>query len=352
MTKRIALLALLAAAAACSKHEASAAGSVPPVPVRLEASRSEAAAGTVTAPGSVHAQREATLASRIMGQVLAVPVKAGDAVRKGDTLIILDDRAVQGQIAQAKGAQAQAQAALALATANLERFKELHAKESASRLELDMATMQYEQAKGAVEQASGAFQAASSMLDDAVVKAPFAGRVLEVMPKPGDMAAPGFPLVRLEDSSKRQLWLDVAESDLAAVKAASGATCDFPSLGATGLPCAVAEVVAASNPMSRTFTVKLGLPDQEGLAAGMFGRASFATAAGAPRVTVPESAVVERGQLAMAFTVEAGKAVMHALRLGARSGGRVEIVSGLEGSTPVVVDGAEGLAHGTPVEVR
>jgi RND family efflux transporter MFP subunit len=176
--------------------------------------------------------------------------------------------------------------------------------------------------------------------------------VLEVMPKPGDMAAPGFPLVRLEDASRRQLWVDVAESDLAAVKAAASAVCDFPAVSVTGLPCIVAEVVAASNPMSRTVTVKLDLPDQAGLSAGMFGRASFATSGGPSRVMVPESALVERGQLAMAFTVENGKAVMHALRLGGRAGGKVEVVSGLEGGAQVVVENAARLAHGTPVEVR
>lgn len=346
------MLTVLAATLACSKHDAAAPVALQAVAVRLEAAVAESAAGAVTAPGSVHAQREATLASRIMGQVLSTPVAAGAAVRKGEVLIVLDDRAVQGQVAQARGALAQAQAALALATTNLERFKELQAKESASRLELDMATMQYQQAKGAVEQAEGAVGAASSMLDDAVLKAPFAGRVLEVMPKPGDMAAPGFPLVRLEDSSRRQLWVDVAESDLAAVKASTVAACDFPSAGLAGLPCTVAEVVAASNPMSRTVTVKLNLPDQEGLSSGMFGRASFATAGGAPAVMVPEAAVVERGQLAMAFTVEDGKAVMHTLRLGARAGGRVEVVSGLEGGAQVVVENAARLAHGTPVEVR
>jgi RND family efflux transporter MFP subunit len=350
--KKLALLALLAAAAACSKHQPAATPSLPSVPVRLETAAAEPGAGAVTAPGSVHAQREATLSSRIMGQVLSTPVKAGDTVRKGQTLLVLDDRAVQGQIAQAKGAMGQAQAALALATTNLERFKELKAKESASQLELDMATMQYEQAKGAVEQAAGAVQAASSLLDDAVVKAPFAGRVVEVMLKAGDMAAPGFPLVRIEDSSKRQLWVEVAESNLAAVRAAARAACDFPALGLAGLPCAVAEVVAASNPMSRTVTVKLDLPDRTGLSAGMFGRASFAVTGGPAAVTIPESAVVERGQLAMAFTVEDGKAVMHALRLGARSGGRVEVVSGLDAGAQVVVENAARLAHGTPVEVR
>lgn len=343
----------MVAMAACSKHEIPAVSSAAPVPVRLAPAVAEAAAGSVTAPGSVHAQREATLASRIMGQVLSTPVAAGSPVRKGQVLIVLDDRAVQGQVAQARGALGQAQAALALATTNLERFKELQAKEAASQLELDMATMQYEQAKGAVEQAAGAVGAASSMLDDAVIKAPFAGRVIEVMPKPGDMAAPGFPLVRLEDASRRQLWVDVAESDLAAVKTATDASCDFPSAGLAGpTACTVAEVVAASNPMSRTVTVKLDLPDQAGLSAGMFGRAAFTVEGGPSRVMVPEAAVVERGQLAMAFTVEDGKAVMRPLRLGARAGGRVEVVSGLEEGAQVVAEGAALLAHGTPVEVR
>ena len=85
-----------------------------------------------------------------------------------------------------------------------------------------MARMQYEQAKGAVEQATGAVEAASSVAKESRVVAPFAGRVAKKMVEPGDLAAPGRPLVMIESTAGRRLVLSVPESIVAASKLAVG----------------------------------------------------------------------------------------------------------------------------------
>ena len=90
-----------------------------------------------------------------MASVVAVPVKEGDLVAKGQLLVEIDPQTAKGQESQARGALAQAKAGLALAERNYQRFEALQKSGSASDLELDMARMQYEQAKGAVEQAIG-----------------------------------------------------------------------------------------------------------------------------------------------------------------------------------------------------
>ena len=353
MLKKTALFLIPLALAACSKNSGETRTSVAPVLVRVATAAKEEAGRAVTVPGTVRARREAMLASRIMGQVVRKRVQAGDDVKAGQILVELDDRTVQGQIAQTRGALAQAQASLSLAKANHQRFQELAERKAASALELDMARMQFEQATGAVEQAQGALDAASSMRDDSTVTAPFAGKVLDVMAKEGDMAVPGYPLVRLADPTSLELWVEMGESDIPSAHEASSIRCIIPAAGPQAQSCAISEIVPASDAMTHTFTVKLKPAELGGLRPGMYGKAEFTfpgTAGG--RVYAPSQAVIQRGQLTMVFTVEEGKAAMKAVRIGETDNGRVEILSGLAGGEQVVVENADRLEQGTPVEVR
>ena len=85
----------------------------------------------------------------------------------------------------------------------------------------------------------------------------------------------------------------------------------------------------------------------------MYGKAEFTfPGTGSGRVYAPVQAVIQRGQLTMVFTVEEGKAAMKAVRIGETDNGRVEILSGLAGGEQVVVENADRLEQGTPVEVR
>jgi len=163
--------------------------------------------------GTVQAARQANVSSRVMGPVVALKVRAGAKVAKGQILLEIHPETSEGQLAQAQGGLAQANAALSLAERNYQRFEALHAEKAASDLELDMAKMQFEQASGAVTQAEGAVRAASSVAKESIVRAPFAARVMETMVEVGDLAAPGRPLVRLESLEEQQLWLTVREAD-------------------------------------------------------------------------------------------------------------------------------------------
>src|SRR5664280_656469 len=206
--------------------------------------------------GTVEAERTAAVSSRVMATVTAVRVQPGDVVRQGQVLVEIDPATTRGQEGQARGGLAQAQAALALAERNLERFKALAAKGAASELELDMATMQYQQAKGAVAQGEGAVEATSSVAREWKVVAPFAGRVAAKLVEVGDLAAPGRPLVMVESATGRRLVVAVPETVLAASGLKVGAPVAVridtqPGGGADGR---VSEVYPSADPMSHAFT--------------------------------------------------------------------------------------------------
>jgi len=164
--------------------------------------------------GRVKNQRESTLASKVMGTVKSLKVKAGDKVKRGQLLVRIDEKDVAGQVQQASGALAQAKAAFSIAKTNRERFEQLKLTGSASQAELDKAKFDYQTAEGAVKQASGAYATASSYLDEARLLAPFDGTVVDTMIEQGEMVAPGRPLVRVEGQSDLEFETVVNERDV------------------------------------------------------------------------------------------------------------------------------------------
>jgi len=346
-----ALVALAIPVAACGgRHEAKEAS---PAPVTAVLATAEAAnlPDRVELYGTVEAAKTAAISSRVMANVLAVPVKAGDLVAEGAVLVEIDPATAQGQVGQARGALAQARAALALAERNYGRFQALAKSGSASELELDMARMQYEQAKGAVQQAEGGVEAASSVSRESRVTAPFAGRVASRMVDPGDFAAPGRPLVTVESATGRRLVVAVPASTAAGAGLKVGQSIPVRLDGAaadeTGV---VAETSPGADPASHTFTVKIDLPGAP-VATGLTGRA-FVRGGERKSVLVPAAAVFRSGGLPMVVVRDAdGKARSRAVTLGETRGETVEVLSGLSGGETVLVglkalpaDGAAVLA--------
>lgn len=301
--------------------------------------------------GTVEAEKTAAVSSRVMATVLAVHVKPGDRVRKGQVLVEIDPETAKGQEAQARGALAQAKAALALAARNYERFKALYEAKAASELELDMARMQYEQAKGAVEQAEGAVAAASSVARESRVVAPFDGFVTAKLVEAGDLAAPGRPLVMLESATGRRLVITVPEGTWSRSPLTLGqevpVTLDAqPARTLTGK---VVEVTPSADPATHSFTVKLAL-DQDGVPTGSVGRAYLA-AAEREALTVPKDAVLQVGGLTVVVVVDAqGKARSRVVTVGPEEGGAVEVLSGLTGTERVLVGLPQPPADGARVE--
>ncbi len=349
-------VALTTLAACGGSHEkAGAEAPVPPVAATLAKAEAREIPQQLELYGTVMADKSAAVSSRVMASVTSVPVNEGDLVRKGQVLAEIDPQAARGQVAQARGALAQAKAALSLAERNYERFKSLNKTSSASELELDMARMQYEQAKGAVEQASGAVEAASSVAADSRVVAPFDGRVGRKMVDPGDLAAPGRPLVMVESAVGRRLVVSVPESLMAGAGLSSGkaigVTIDtLPRLGT--LKGKVVEMSPGADPASHTYTVKVEVVGTA-VPTGATGRA-LVDAGTRKAVVVPAGAVLSQGGMHLVVVKDdEGKARSRAVTVGAPAGdGLVEVLSGLTGGETVLVGLASAPRDGAPVQGR
>ena len=369
-----AALAIGLIVSACSgRSETTPASGEAPIPVTVATLTMTDVADAFEAGGVVQARTTATLMARILAPVREVRVAPGDRVRAGQVLIVLDgsdlgararsaragaQAADQGATATASEHQA-AEAALVLARSTHARIAVLHAKRSATAQELDnangalraaeaQAASAGARAQAAVSGAQGAraaSEAAGTTESFALITAPFDGIVTEKMVEPGNMAAPGSPLMRLEDARGFRLDVRVDESRVGeiAVGAIVPVYLDSGTGGATTtVNGTVAEIGRAVDADARAFLVKITL-STTGLRSGAFGRARF-SAKVRRALAVPASALVHHGQVTSVFVVENGIA---RVRLVNASG--TEVLAGLSEGEVVIVGAPPSLSDGRHV---
>lgn len=314
---------------------------------------------TRSVAGTVRAATVSPLAAKVMGNVVAVHVREGDRVRAGQLLVEIDDReartqsdraragrdAVERAIDGASAGVAAAEANAALAATNLKRFAALRERGSVSVAELDdarakstVAAAELDRARRAREQlvaqraeASAGAAQAGIFADYARVRAPIDGIVTARFVDPGAQAAPGMPLLTVEDDRLARVETSAPE-DLAVREG------DAVAIEASGrrIAARVTRVVAALDPAARSAIVKIDLPPGAGLRSGTFANVLF-TAGARRAVSVPAAALQTRGALASVFVVgRDGVARLRLVTAGDAAGDRIEILSGLDAGETIV----------------
>jgi multidrug efflux system membrane fusion protein len=271
---------------------------------------------------------------------------------------------VQSAIPELENATAAAKANLDLAQTTFKRMEELAGKKSISNQELDEASARlkaaqanYDMVRSRRSQINSKMavveqevRAAGIMRDYAKLAAPFSGVVISRTVEPGNLATPGVPLLTIEQDGLYRLEASVDESKLATVRVGQAVEAVVEATDRK-LNARVSEIVPSVDAASRTYLVKLDLPAAPGLRTGMFGRAIFPL--GMQKVVaVPLAALMERGQLQSVFVVEDGVAHTRLVTTGRRTGGAVELLSGLTAGEKVVLPVPTGLQDGAKVEVR
>ncbi|MEP7305757.1 MAG: HlyD family efflux transporter periplasmic adaptor subunit [Acidobacteriota bacterium] len=279
-----------AALAGCSARPAAAtpADTAEPIAVSIAQVAMTDVGSAIDSGGVVQARTTATIAARILAPVRKVLVSPGDQVREGQTLLVLDGddlgagarAARSAALAAEQGSQAAtaevqaAEAGRVLARASHDRIAGLQARRSATAQELDDAiatlriadarvagaTARARQAVSAVESARAASDQASTTESFTTIVAPFDGMVTEKTVEPGNMALPGMPLLRLEDTRGFRLEVRVDESRIGQIRTGDSVPV-FPGTAITSITGTVVEVSRAVDADARAFLVKIALPD-------------------------------------------------------------------------------------------
>jgi len=341
-------------------------GRLPPPERRREPARIEKAAGEAVpvwyeAVGTVESRTTATVSSQISAAVGSVSVDAGTPVSEGQLLLILDDRELQARKRQAEGAVAAAEAgmrefersleaaeaAFAQAKANRDRVRRFHDQGVSTDAELEAAESQFlqaqatvaraqagiERAKAEAERARQTVREADVALGYARVVSPNQGEVARRLVDPGDLAWPGRPLVIVHDRKQLRLRAAVREGLWGQVRTGMPAHVSIPAIGEE-IEGTIDEVEPAADPRSRSFAVKVPLPENPGIYPGMFGRLRVRLGE-RPAVLVPKEMIAQVGQLSTILVRSGDEWVLRCVRTGAEFDGRIEVLAGLAGGEEI-----------------
>jgi RND family efflux transporter MFP subunit len=309
----------------------------------------------VEATGTVRAAQSAQLSSQVMGVITRVNVHEGDRVRRGEVLIMIDEAqqrasydSANAGLTASQQAIAAADADYALAESTMKRYQMLFDKKSVSPQEYDEVKARLAAAKARRDgahsgrvQAEAAVSEANAAVGFTEIRAPFDGLIVAKLAVAGAMAAPGVPLLIVEDPSHFRLEATVDESQIGTVRLGETVPVVLDSLGNQTIAGKVVQIVPMADPASRTFTVKIELPMNPQIRSGLFGRARFARGE-RESILVPQTALLHRGQLDAVYVV--GKDEIASLRyvtLGKPSAGDVEVLSGLENGERIVAQPGE-----------
>lgn len=293
--------------------------------------------------GVVEPVKQSTVSAQASGRIVQLAVVAGDRVRSGQLLAIIDDRESQAGLQRSTAQVAQADAELRNAQANERRTRELQAKGFVSSAALDTAQASLKAAQAGLEQAAAGQKQSALAQGFTRVTAPYDGWVRETLAQAGDLAVPGKPILTLYAPLPLRAVVHVPLSRGVAARTATDIQVRVPSGNGSAIwikPVA-REVLPAADAVAQTVEWRLELPASVAgqVAAGQQVRVRF-SGGDAVRTLVPPTAVLRRGELTAVYVASReGTFVLKAVRLGPDHGqAGVEVLAGLRPDEQVAVD--------------
>lgn len=255
----------------------------PPLPnaPTVDSADSNSAVGDrlLRATGTTQALKQADLGPKASGVLAAVLVEEGQKVKKGQPLFRLDATNPALQVKQAQAALAMAEVQVTRTELEYNRMKPLLDQGAISQANWDAVRIGYDQAKVGVQQAQAAVASARAYAADTLVVAPFAGVVAAKKKQAGETVTmmPPTTVIVLQDLSKLEIRVKLAETALTRIKATDSMQVRFTSLNLEkAVP--IDRINPSVDPLSRTVEVIGVLPNDNGvLKAGMLVEVSFPT---------------------------------------------------------------------------
>jgi RND family efflux transporter MFP subunit len=294
------------------------------VPVSVVIIEPKTLDSVVTAAGSLSSRNSSVLSSKVMGRVVHLSVQEGDQVAAGKLLMKIDSGEITAQAIMARSAYNNARL-------QYNRIKSLYDATAATQMEMDQATLGFENAEAGL-------QAAKAMESYTIITAPISGQIVEKRINVGEMALPGQPLIKIEDNKNLRLEVTVKEQDILFIHPGNPVKVRIDAMPGTEIRGTVSHVVQASDVRTHSFIVKIDIPANKGLVTGMYGKASFGIGKH-EAILIPKIALVEMSGISGVYLVSADQsAVFQMIQAGEEHGNFVEVISGLKKGDCVISD--------------
>jgi membrane fusion protein (multidrug efflux system) len=315
----------------------SGAGNRGPLPVEVAVAAQTMLSDDVTAIGTLLAEESVDISAETSGRIAGILFRDGGMVTAGAALFDLDAALVKAELTDAE-------ARLELAHANFERNQKLRKSGNMAQSAFDASVTELELARSAVG-------LAKVRLEKLVIKAPFSGALGFRTVSVGAYVAAGAPLVHLDKIDRLKVSFSVAELVFSRLAEGQEIALVADALPGKNFKATISAIDPSIDVNGRALKVRADLDNAAlELRPGLLVRV---TVKGAPRhaVTVPEAAIVPRGNGTVVFVTVNNTAREAKVSTGRYAGGLVEIVVGVEAGQEVVVAGNSRLSNGAAIEI-
>jgi RND family efflux transporter MFP subunit len=305
--------------------------------------------------GSMSPIVQATLKSKVGGEVELVSLREGQEVREGEVLARIDTRNLQAQYDRQLAAVERARADLDLATLNRDKNRTLLESHYISQNTYEATESAHAGMVASLKLAEADARLAKISLEDAVVRAPFAGTIAKRHVQPGEKVSPDSSIVTLVDLRQMVLEAAVPAADIPAVSIGQRARFKVGGFGAREFEGEVQRINPITADGSRAITIYIAVANpNQALKGGMFAQGALTLDNVAPVLAVPQRAVHEEAGAAFVYTLRDDKIARTAVKVGpsAPGGSFVEVRDGLAAGDRVIVTEIAAEQVGQKVLVR
>ena len=297
--------------------------------------------------GVIKGRYETNLSFQVGGKIISRDVQAGSFVRAGEILMTIDPKDIVEQSHSADAQVASARAQLELAKSNLDRYTELFKSEAIAAAVLEQYKTQYDAALAAYDAAVAQSRQSQNALEYATLTANADGVISEISAEIVQVVAAGQTVLKLVQTDELEVVVNIPENKISNVKIGQRVTINFWATG-DEVSGSVREISPMADSASRTFTVKISLPEVKNIQLGMTANVSMLGEISPKAIILPLSAIYQTGDAAQVWLVEDGKVSLKKIEVVAFDDNNVQ-VHGLSAGDIVVVAGVHKLREGLAV---
>lgn len=290
--------------------------------------------------GSMSPVVQATVKSKVSGEVEQVTVREGQDVREGDIIARIDTRNVQAQYERELAAVDKARADLDLATLNRDKNRTLLEQKYISRNTYEQTESAYAANVASLRLAEAQARMVKIGLEDSVIRAPFTGTIAKRLVQPGEKVSQDSSIVTLVDLRQMLLEAAVPAAEIPSVHSGQTARFKVGGFGEREFTGEVQRISPTTVEGSRAITIYIAVPNADrSLKGGMFAQGQLAIDATQPVLSIPQMAARDEAGASFVYTLEDGRIVRKPVTLGQRVQGQdfVEVREGLSAGERVIV---------------
>jgi HlyD family secretion protein len=331
----------------------------PPMTVEVaRVSRGQIGA-SISVVGNLIGAQTVDVAPKAGGRLQSVSVKLGDRVRRGQMIAKIEDRELLEQVNQAEASHKVAEAGvrrseadLSLALTNVERARNLYARQLLPKQQLDDAEARYTSAvaqldlsKAQVAQSEARLQELRINLGNTSVVSPTDGFVSQRHVDPGAWVSQNVPIASVVDISSLRLVANVVEKDLKAVNPGDSAVVGVDAYPGEKFNGHIARVSPILDPATRTAAMEVEIPNRDNrLKPGMYATVTLEIENRENVLLIPKTALVDsEGQRGVYQANDQNRAVFKPIKVGLEDTQKAEVLDGLREGEIVISTGAGAL---------